>query len=74
MRSHETPTATSENGCARRTGAPYDQRELLELVYEDLRRLARSYLRRERNDHTLSATALVHEAADYVRKTTGAAQ
>ena len=38
------------------------QRELLELVYEDLRRLARSYLRRERHAHTLSATGLVHEA------------
>ena len=62
MRGHETPTATSENGRARLTGAPYAQRELLELVYEDLRRLARSYLRRERNDHTLSATGLVHEA------------
>ena len=32
------------------------------LVYEELRRLARSYLRRERPDHTLQATALVHEA------------
>lgn len=32
------------------------------LVYEELRRLARSYLRRERDDHTLQSTALVHEA------------
>jgi RNA polymerase sigma factor (TIGR02999 family) len=32
------------------------------LVYEELRRLAREYLRRERGDHTLQATALVHEA------------
>jgi RNA polymerase sigma-70 factor (ECF subfamily) len=32
------------------------------LVYDELRRLAHSYLRRERNDHTLQATALVHEA------------
>ena len=32
------------------------------LVYEELRRLARSYLARERGDHTLQATALVHEA------------
>ncbi len=36
--------------------------ELTGLVYEDLRRLARNYLRRERPDHTLQATALVHEA------------
>jgi RNA polymerase sigma-70 factor (ECF subfamily) len=32
------------------------------LVYGELRRLAQSYLRRERSDHTLQATALVHEA------------
>lgn len=30
-------------------------------VYEDLRRLASHYLRHERPDHTLQATALVHE-------------
>ena len=36
--------------------------QLLPLVYGELRRLARSYLRRERPDHTLQATALVHEA------------
>jgi len=36
--------------------------ELSELVYEDLHRLAQNYLRKERSDHTLQATALVHEA------------
>jgi RNA polymerase sigma factor (TIGR02999 family) len=36
--------------------------ELLPLVYADLRRLARNALRRERSDHTLQPTALVHEA------------
>jgi RNA polymerase sigma factor (TIGR02999 family) len=36
--------------------------QLLPVVYDELRRLARSYLRRERPDHTLQATALVHEA------------
>jgi len=35
---------------------------LLELVYEDLRRLAGAYMQNERGDHTLQATALVHEA------------
>jgi RNA polymerase sigma factor (TIGR02999 family) len=35
---------------------------LLPLVYLELRRRARSYLRRERPDHTLQPTALVHEA------------
>jgi RNA polymerase sigma factor (TIGR02999 family) len=36
--------------------------ELLPLVYRELRRLAAAYLRRERHDHTLQPTALVHEA------------
>lgn len=36
--------------------------ELLPLVYDQLRRLARGYLRRERAGHTLDATGLVHEA------------
>lgn len=41
-----------------------DQRALEEmtpLVYQELRRLARYYLRRERPGHTLQPTALVHE-------------
>jgi RNA polymerase sigma-70 factor (ECF subfamily) len=38
---------------------------LLPIVYGELRRLAASYLRRERPGHTLQPTALVHEA--YVR-------
>jgi RNA polymerase sigma factor (TIGR02999 family) len=36
--------------------------DLTPLVYNELRRLARAYLRRERPDHTLEGTALVHEA------------
>jgi RNA polymerase sigma-70 factor (ECF subfamily) len=36
--------------------------ELIPLVYKELRRLAASYMSRERPDHTLQATALVHEA------------
>jgi len=43
-------------------GAP---EHLLPIVYGELRRLAASYLRRERPGHTLQPTALVHEA--YVR-------
>ncbi|MGH8092774.1 MAG: sigma-70 family RNA polymerase sigma factor [Chthoniobacterales bacterium] len=35
---------------------------LIPLVYDELRRLAALYLRDERPDHTLGATALVHEA------------
>jgi RNA polymerase sigma factor (TIGR02999 family) len=35
---------------------------LLPVVYQELHRLAQSYLRRERADHTLQPTALIHEA------------
>jgi RNA polymerase sigma factor (TIGR02999 family) len=35
---------------------------LTPLVYDELRRLASGYLRRERSSHTLQPTALVHEA------------
>lgn len=36
--------------------------DLMSLVYDDLRRVAGNLLRSERKDHTLQATALVHEA------------
>jgi RNA polymerase sigma-70 factor (ECF subfamily) len=36
--------------------------QLIPLVYEELRRLARYYMRRERPNHTLQPTALVNEA------------
>lgn len=36
--------------------------ELFEIVYSELRRLAGYYMSRERRDHTLQPTALVHEA------------
>jgi RNA polymerase sigma factor (TIGR02999 family) len=36
--------------------------KLMPLVYQELRRRAAAYLRRERADHTLQPTALVHEA------------
>jgi RNA polymerase sigma factor (TIGR02999 family) len=39
--------------------------KLVPLVYQELRLLAQRYLRRERPDHTLQATALVNEA--YIR-------
>jgi RNA polymerase sigma factor (TIGR02999 family) len=35
---------------------------LMPLVYDELRRVAHRYLRRERPDHTLQSTAVVHEA------------
>ena len=45
-----------------RTGDEDAMERLLPLVYDDLRSLARSHLSHERPGHTLSATALVHEA------------
>jgi RNA polymerase sigma-70 factor, ECF subfamily len=57
---HPTNVEASISAAAR-----IDKQALVELmpeVYEELRRLAASYLRRERLDHTLQRTALVHEA------------
>jgi RNA polymerase sigma-70 factor, ECF subfamily len=42
--------------------ADLERDHILSLVYDELRRLAGGYLRRERRDHTLQPTALVHEA------------
>src|SRR5262249_45131206 len=45
-----------------------DQRaldRLTPIVYEELRRLARQYMKRERSGHSMQTTALVHEA--YIR-------
>ena len=39
--------------------------QLMPVVYDELRNIARSYLKGERHTHTLQPTALVHEA--YVR-------
>lgn len=36
--------------------------DLLPIVYPQLRRIAHQHLRKERSDHTLQSTALVHEA------------
>ena len=44
------------------TGHGDSAEHLLPIVYEELRSLATRYLRRERADHTLQPTALVHEA------------
>ena len=43
-------------------GQPEETSKLIPVVYDELRRLARHYLRQERPDHTLQTTALVHEA------------
>lgn len=43
-------------------GDPQALEDLIPLVYDELRQVARQYLRRERPGHTLQPTALVHEA------------
>lgn len=45
-----------------RAGDEESLRRLVPLVYNELHRLAHYHLRRERPDHTLQTTALVHEA------------
>jgi RNA polymerase sigma factor (TIGR02999 family) len=45
-----------------RSGHPQALDRLTPLVYNELRRLARNYMRGERGSHTLQATAVVHEA------------
>src|SRR6478672_13206598 len=48
--------------CRWRAGDEKAPEQLMQLVYQELRNLARRYLQRERGDHTLQPTALVHEA------------
>lgn len=48
-----------------RSGDAHALERLTPLVYQELRELAHRYMRRERRNHTLQATAVVHEA--YVR-------
>jgi RNA polymerase sigma-70 factor (ECF subfamily) len=62
MERTEQVTVLLNAASAGERGAP---ERLLELVYDDLRRLAAAYLHDERNAQTLQATALVHEA--YIR-------
>jgi len=50
---------------AAQQGDPTAADQLLPLVYDELRRQAARYLRRERAGHTLQTTALIHEA--YIR-------
>jgi len=58
----EDAEAITEALCALRNGAPDAMDRLAPLVYEQLKRIARRQLRAEPAGHTLSTTALVHEA------------
>jgi RNA polymerase sigma factor (TIGR02999 family) len=46
---------------ARRGGDEHARDFLIEIVYDELRRLAEIYLRRERSEHTLQPTELINE-------------
>ncbi len=61
------PTRTDVTQWLKKAGEGDDSaaKHLMPLVYDELRALAESYLKQERPDHTLQATALVHDA--YVR-------
>jgi RNA polymerase sigma factor (TIGR02999 family) len=58
----EGPAPITEALCALRDGVPDAMERLAPLVYEQLKRIARRHLRAEVPGHTLTTTALVHEA------------
>jgi RNA polymerase sigma factor (TIGR02999 family) len=60
----ETPSAAriTELLLAWREGHEEALGQLMPLIYQELKQLARGYLRDERPDHTLQPTALLHEA------------
>lgn len=57
-----SPGEVTELLRAMRDGNPAAAEQLLPLVYTELHRIAAAYMRRERPDHTLQSTALIHEA------------
>ena len=61
----DSPEAVASLVDAARNGDEHALATLVPLVYDELRRLAAGYLRRERPGHTLQPTALVHDA--YIR-------
>ena len=58
----DTPEQDGSGPPGPRGGSEQALSESTALLYSELRRLASHYLRRERGNHTLQATALVHEA------------
>ncbi|HSL70492.1 MAG TPA: ECF-type sigma factor [Longimicrobiales bacterium] len=62
MAANQKKTRITELLQAHAAGDAAALEQLLPRVYEELRRIARGRLRRERPDHTLAATELVHEA------------
>ena len=62
MLPHDSSSPVTELLARWRSGDQDALDALMPLVYSELRQLAQHYLRRERSDHTLQSTALVHEA------------
>ena len=60
--SPETPSEVTQWLRELGSSSPQASSRLFELLYEELRRVARFHLRRESSGHTLSATGLAHEA------------
>jgi len=60
--SHNDPSPVTRLLLLWRRGDAEALNRLLPYVYDELRRLARRYMRGERRDHTLQTTGLVHEA------------
>ncbi len=58
----ELRSSLTDQLTACRDGGPDALEKLVPLVYDELRAIAHRQLRRERGDHTLSTTGLVHEA------------
>lgn len=61
MAQHESKGTVTRLLLAWRSGDQAAYEALIPLVYAELHRVAERYLRRERSDHTLQPTALVHE-------------
>jgi RNA polymerase sigma-70 factor, ECF subfamily len=59
---NETPSQVTERLIAWSDGDATAQDDVMRAVYQDLHRMAETYLRRERPGNTLQPTALVHEA------------
>src|SRR5438477_7370062 len=56
------PADVTQMLVALRDGDAESQNRLYQAVYDELHRIAARYMRRERQGHTLQATALIHEA------------
>jgi RNA polymerase sigma factor (TIGR02999 family) len=62
MQPSEDPGQVTQWLCQLGESSPQASSRLFEVLYDDLRRVARNHLRKENPGHTLSATSLAHEA------------